>query len=121
MLLTREQILKTRDYDTKDVVIPEWGGASVRIRSLSLRERGILLDRPGTTNIERLTTICLTVTFCAIDEKGEPLFTEEDVAALSHKSEKAMERLANAILELSGIGVKPEDVEKNSAAAPTGS
>lgn len=119
MLLTREQILKTKDYERKTIDLKEWGG-DVIIRSLSHRERAEIFDRPTSTAVERTKTEALVVASAVIDETGDPIFQPEDLEALQKKNPKVIERIAKEILVLSGI-FAPEEVEKNFSPVQTAS
>ena len=124
MLLTREQILQADDLKTEDVQVPEWGGA-VRVRALSGDQRdayeaAILIDRDdgkgGTTvDVRRERLRATLASMSIVDEAGQPMFTEQDIAALGKKSARALARVVEAAQRLSGLTKKDmEELEKNS-------
>ena len=103
-MLTREQILQADDLRSVDVDVPEWGG-TIRVRVATGRERakfqqivGNAKDGMPANFMERF------VATCAVDEKGQPLFTGgDDVKELSEKSAVALTKVFNAAAELNGM------------------
>jgi hypothetical protein len=108
-MLTREQILKADDLRHVDVDVPEWGGV-LRLRTITAKDRqkfhagnqkGVMVDFQ-----ERF------IVACAVDEKGDNLFTEDDLKALSGKSSNALNRVFEAAVELNGMSQRGvEDIE----------
>ena len=123
-ILTRDAILASKDISTKTLYIPEWDG-HIRIRGFTARERGqyanlitsggsIQQDRK--TNVQTLTTdigsaMVFAVSCCVIDENDIQLFTPDDLEALAGHSSSVMERIADIILDLSGINMEEEEPE----------
>ncbi len=91
--LTKEQILSADDLDLLEVTVPEWGG-SVFCRVMSVGERDAYerewIGRKE-TGVENFRTKFLQKVLCSKD--GELLFSQEEVAALSQKSARVMNRL----------------------------
>ncbi len=118
MILNREQILAANDVKTKVVEVPEWGG-SVIVRGLTSLERDKALARIMNDNnqidLNRLGELRVMIAAMAIiDEQGNALFTEKDVTALGQKSWSAIERISDAVLEISGLTQNAlEQLEKN--------
>lgn len=121
--LGRDAILKASALKTEDVPVPEWGG-SVLVRELRGRERdeweaSLTVQRgqqvvPDSANM-RAKLAARTI----VDPDGEPLFTQQDVAALGELSAAALNRVFDVASRLSGLGpAAAEDAGKNSAAAP---
>lgn len=114
-LLTRDLILAALDLPTKDVEVPEWGGA-VKVRALTGAERdsfeASMLVETGEHRGDKLKN--LRARMCAMTIVGEDghtsLFTEKDVEALGKKSARALNRVFDAARELSGFTDK--DVEQ---------
>ena len=108
-LLNREQVLNSNDLKEKEIECPEWGG-SVKIKALSLTKRNGVMkgaeDNNGKIDFEKLQV--LTFIECVI----EPKFTIADYIALSNKSHTAMDRVVQAVYELSGISVSKEGKEE---------
>ena len=123
--LSRDAILAAKSLRTEEVKVPEWGG-TVLVRELSGRERdeweaSLTVMRgkqmvPDVANI-RAKLAARTI----VGDDGEPVFTQQDVAALGELSAAALDRVFDVASRLSGLN--PEDVEamtKNSGAAPGG-
>lgn len=114
MLLSRDEILGAHDRKTEDVAVPEWGG-TVRVRALSGAERdayeaGIVqIKGDGSRKFTLANARARLVSLSVVDENGEHLFSEADVAALGAKSATALERVFDVARRLSGLS--DEDVE----------
>jgi hypothetical protein len=105
--LNRQQILAARDISTRVIEVPEWGG-EVRIRGLNGAERVKIaqrsMDANGQVSSENaLDLMILIPALCLIDDDDRPMFTEDDVAALSEKNGDVLQRIMSAVLELSDI------------------
>jgi hypothetical protein len=119
--LTRDAILKAAVLKTEDVPVPEWGG-SVLVRELRGRERdeweaSLAVQRgrqmvPDVANM-RAKLVARTV----VDADGEPVFTQQDVAALGELSAAALDRVFEAASRLSALN--PADVEEMGKASGT--
>lgn len=113
-LLSKEQILSAVDIETKEVDVPEWGGA-VLIKMMSGTERDefeLLLTKGGTQNIKNFRAKYLAK--CLVGEDGELLFSEKEIPALGKKSVRALERVYNEALTLNAFsGDDVEALEKN--------
>lgn len=125
MLLSRDDILKSEDLETREVDVPEWGG-TVLVRGLTGHERNryeaSVTQQRGKHTVTVLDDITAKlVAACIVDADGKRLFTEGDIGALSEKSGAALQRVADVALELSGMtSTSDEDAEENSEAAPSG-
>ncbi len=115
MALNREQILKAADKNTVIVDVPEWGG-EVIVATMS----GFARDRFEASVVGKnggVNTINIRAKLAAntlVDEKGELLFTEDDIAKLGNKSAAALERVFAASQKLNLISSKDvEDLAKN--------
>jgi hypothetical protein len=123
-LLNRKQILDVSDIKTQDVDVPEWGG-TVRVRGMSGTERSKYEDTYiriwDKVSIDLSHAREQLVSMTAIDEKGELLFTQEDVIALGEKSASGLERVYQVARRLSGLTkADMEELAKNSISAPSG-
>lgn len=114
-LLTKDQILNAEDNRTEIVDVPEWGG-KVKVAVMS----GFSRDRFETSIIgsnggQNLTNMrAKVVAASVVDEKGELLFTEKDIAKLGKKSAAALDRIFSVAQRLSGItDVDVEELAKN--------
>ena len=116
--LNKAEILAQDDLKYEDVQIPEWGGAFVRVRSMSASERDRFeagtVQRNGknvTTNLENIRArLCIQ---CVVDESGERMFQEEDTFPLGGKSAAALDRIFAVAQRLNGL--REEDVNELAA------
>lgn len=110
--LTRAAILDADDLKTSTVPVPEWGG-EVIVRMLNGAERDtfdalIMASKEGKGLVAHLVAVA------TIDEKGERLFTEEDIPALQKKSGAALARVYGAAMKLNRLGAADaKALEKN--------
>lgn len=116
-LLSKSAILGASDLKHEDVPVPQWGG-SVRVRTMNGIERDefrALLSADGGIPIGKFSAALLAATI--VDEKGERLFTMEDVEALQKKSAASLDAPAAVAMRLNGLGGSAvEDAVKNSEA-----
>lgn len=117
--LKKVDIVSAPDLAVADVDVPEWGGV-VRVRALSAAEdaadtRGMLLERNGQVMMAsdgktplmsakgiaerdiRLAAMAI------IDENGERMFSDAELAQLGGKNKAALDRIVAKAKELSGI------------------
>lgn len=105
---TRDSILGFVDFEKRDLVIPEWGGMIVRIRTMTASERD-QLEAPLVQDSANGREPTLTnfrariMALVCINEDGSRMFTLDDVGALGEKHAGAITRIAEAALELSGF------------------
>jgi hypothetical protein len=100
-MLTRDAILAAKDFDYKDVDVPEWGG-SVRIRGLSAKERdGFEASLAKSQDLSNIRS--RLVVLAVIDEDGERVFTDADAEKLGEKNAQVMCRLFDVVRNLSGM------------------
>lgn len=126
-ILTKAEILAASDLVTQTVDVPEWGG-SVVIRAMSGAQRDayeLSLTKPGADGkfvIDPENMRAKLLLYTLVDEQGNPLFTVDDLAALSAKSAAALARVFVAAQTLNGLdrGAVDEAV-KNSDGGPADS
>jgi hypothetical protein len=116
-VLGKEDILKAEDIDTIEVEVPEWGGV-VKLRAMpgSLRDEweSILVSRKKGSKLNLKGIKALAIAYAAVDEEGNLLFTTDDVKAINEKSSAPIERLADAVMKMNGLGEEDlKDLEKN--------
>lgn len=103
-LLDKAAILAAADLKHEDVAVPEWGG-DVRVRTMTGTQREAfgtaLAGDDGKADMG--TFRVKLVVACAVGEDGEPLFTFDDVHALSQKSGAALDRVFSAASKLNGM------------------
>jgi hypothetical protein len=96
------------------VQVPEWGG-TVRVQAFTGSKReewsrgvGSSDDKDDGTAMARL------LVYTCVDESGVPLFSLDDVLALSKASSVALERIVRVAIRLCGLGATAvETAEKN--------
>lgn len=116
--LTRAAILAADDIKTEAVLVPEWSG-SVLVRGLTGAQRDKfetkIIEQRGTKQIWHREHIrAWMVVMSVVDEDGDYLFSDTDVAAVSQKSAGALERIFSAAQRLSGITRSDvEELSKN--------
>lgn len=101
--LSKQQILDAQDREYVDVEVPEWGG-TVRISTMTAAQRDryevMFAEARNGANGANTSLRALLVAACAVDEKGDALFTLADVEALGLKSGTALNRVFARALDL---------------------
>lgn len=109
--LSRGAILTVDDLGSEEVFIPKWGGY-VTVRGMSAGERSrfakLFSDEDMPDDAQ-----AMLAQMCTVDADGEPMFTADDIPALSAKSPEALETIASVVMRLSGMSQSIEDAEKN--------
>ena len=124
-LLTKEQILKVKDIETRTVHVPEWGG-DVLVRGMTGIERdqfeAKILDQSGKkTKVNLQNARARLVAITCVDADGNRIFSESEIVLLGTKSAAALDRVYDVAASLSGIS--DEDIEEllgNSKATTSG-
>lgn len=110
--LTRDAILEMSDRATREVDVPEWGG-TVTIKEWGLPERGAfveIMEKRSSGEMGMADAMALCVVLSVVDENGNRIFTDKDVAVVSCKSGKAAERIFSAAMALNMITRKDVEV-----------
>ena len=98
-------ILSFSDLRTKEVEVPQWK-QTVRIREMGLDDgvKFVSLMRNAQGDSVTLTgeDIAGVVARGVINEKGERVFSDDDIPALAKKSQKALMLLYGEVIGLSG-------------------
>lgn len=120
MILTREQILQSDDLQPSEVEVKEWGG-SVFVRAMDAEERSDIekrfKGRDPTMDLADFRTTLVALT--TANEKGELLFTLDDIALLKKKHSNAIETIFETASAKNGFTKKDvEELEKNSESDP---
>ena len=113
--VTREALLGLRQRPEESVPVPELGdGMSVRVVGFTARERAQFetslqgpKGKPSRSKIQQIRERLIVAT-CR-DDEGNPLFTSDDIDALSQVSVTIVARLADAAQRVCGMG--DSDVE----------
>ena len=106
-MLTRDEILKKVDTQIKIVKVPEWGG-DVRVRGMTGEERdafegSIVTVVGGKSVVDTKNIRAKLIVQCVVDEKGERMFSEEDINVLGKKSASALQRVFSLAGDLCGL------------------
>ncbi len=113
--LSREQILSVTDLRRETLAIPEWGGEII-VRGMAAYERDKILtaidpSKSTMTDSQLKATLCFQ---CVINSQGQRVFTEADIDILQTKNPQVLDKIANRILGLSGVGeAAVASIEKN--------
>jgi len=119
-VLTRDQLLGQCERRYRDVELP--GGGSVRIRSLSEKEKSAyeteLMTGKGTFRRSRLDDAKRRLmVLCLVDEDGQPLLQRGDTAALENLDGAVTSHIYDEIREHCGFDAEDiEEAVKNSNA-----
>lgn len=117
--LTKDQILAADDLGLLKLSVPEWGG-DVYIRVMTVGERDAYENewqRKKETGVDDFRTKFLVR--CLVDEKGNRLFDNGDVARLATKSARVMNRVWMAAMEHNNLSDQSiEELAKNSDPGP---
>lgn len=127
----RDAILRASVLRTEEVKVPEWadpetGADTVLVRELRGRERdeweASLAVQRGKQMVPDVANLrAKLVARCVVDGDLEPLFTQQDVAALGELSAAALDRVFDVAAKLSGLNENDlEEMAKNSGTAPDG-
>lgn len=116
MALSREQLLARLDQRKYEEV------EGVRIRSLTSNERVQFARARDNQNETRIDPVALLVVLAAVDENGNRLFpTLQDVDAVSAGDGALVDRIADAVMDLSAMSAQAvDDAGKNSEPTPSG-
>jgi hypothetical protein len=106
MALSKKAILAANDVKLDKVHVPEWGD-DVFIKTLSGTERDAFEDAYSTEKMKNFRSRFLVLTLC--DDKGERLFTDEEVDSLGSKSAAVINRIFEKAWALNAF--RNEDVE----------
>lgn len=112
--LTKLDILSVADVKTEEVDVPEWGG-TITVRGMTGAARDVweqMLIKDGKASIDNARAKLVAVS--VVDEKGEFMFTESDIALLGKKSASALTRIVNVAQRLSRLSnADIEETAKN--------
>lgn len=101
----RDRILAADDIGRRTVEVPEWD-AEVEVRTMTAAARSAMLkrctDQAGNLDTEKLYVL-LVISSTFDPETGDKLFTESDTGPLGEKSAAAVETVARAVMEMSGM------------------
>jgi hypothetical protein len=114
MALTKDQILAADDMGLLEVQVPEWGG-SVFVRVMTVGERDSYENEwmvNKATGVNNFRSKFLQRVLC--NEKGELLFSRDEVEKLAAKSAKVIGRVWEAAMRHNHLSDKDvEELAKN--------
>ena len=116
--ITKADIVAFNDLKSEVIEVPEWGG-SVTIRRMTGGERDayeadIFESKGAQLQLKRENFRAKLIARCLVDDNGERMFSDGEIAALSKKSAAALDRLFTACQRLNGMtGAEQEKIEKN--------
>lgn len=117
-MLTKEQILGSKDLHVTRVEIPEWGGP-VFLRAFTLADRIELEARPDNADVAAASVNAVAIALC--DADGNRLFHGDDIDALKAKNANVLLRLFRQVAKINALSKKDvEEIVKNGEAAPLG-
>ena len=111
--LTRDAILAAASLKTEEVDVPQWGGV-VLVRELRGRERdeweASLATQRGKTMVPDVANMrAKLVARSVVGDDGEPVFTQQDVAALGELSASALDKVFEVASRLSALSQQDLD------------
>lgn len=115
MALSKSKILAANDTKLDKVNVPEWGD-DVYIKTLSGTDRDLFEDAYSRDKMKNFRARFLVLTLC--DDKGDRLFSDEDVDSLGKKSAVVLNRLFEKAWSLNAF--RGEDVEALGKDSPSG-
>lgn len=108
----RDRIIALRPYTSELVEVPAWG-ETVEVRSLPLGERNDMMMSvmDPVTNKPDLKAMypALLIATAYNPETGEKVFAPDDAATIQGLDANAVDRVAKAALNLSGMGKDDKD------------
>ena len=120
----RERILNTHDVESELLPIPEWN-ETVEVRGLDGDGRATLYQQAlnqETKTLDFAKAFPILALACTFDpDSGERVFQDEDLPQLKRKNGKALERIVQKAMELSGLteGAVDEAGKSSSTPAPS--
>jgi len=113
----RDDILSMDDQKSQIVIINEWGGLNILVKSLSAVQRYDLLNQcMNGDKIDGVKLYIHTAIACSYDPENpdEKIFLKDDFDVLKVKSASAIEQITTVANEINGIGEQEVKVaEKN--------
>lgn len=116
--LSAEDILAADDREYATVPVPEWSktnpNAVVRIRSWSAAEAMQFVESNENKATQKSAGVRM-VLMSACNEKGELIFNRQQLEALKTRSQKALGRVAEAVMALNDLTIKGAEAALESA------
>jgi hypothetical protein len=115
----RDDILAADDLPREPLVVPEWSGKTVFIRTLSGTERDAfeasnVKQKGRTAEFSRANLRARLAVLVVCDSEGKRIFGDDDASALGRKSGAALDRIFDVANRLNRLSEQAaEDAEKN--------
>lgn len=123
MTSLREQILAAGlpERRTKPVEMPEWGGGvTVYARQFLPADTEAIAKLIDGKNVSRGTVTAWTLIRGVVGADGQPVFGREDVEWLMNNPVAVTGRILEALTELNGPDMLPDDIEASFVPGPNG-
>lgn len=118
----KHDILKAGARRVETVIVPEWGGVTLRVRSLSGndRDRYELAIFEGRRSGGLFNPRALMVALSAVHETGERVFADADIPALGDLDARGLDRVFEVAQRISGVGGGAIEAAAGNSARPDG-
>jgi hypothetical protein len=101
LILSKENILGSVDYEIHKVDVPKWGGeVCLRPFTAKLKDKIEQLTQTPNPNIS-LRAIALAGSIC--NENGELMFNDREIKSLEEKSAESVDIVMSKIFSINGI------------------
>jgi len=108
-MLSKEDILGALDLSAITVEVPEWGG-EVKMAPMTGYERDTIDTDVANDKMATINLRARVVGYCIVDDDGNRVFNNNELAALGKKSSKVLNRLFEIARNL--CGMTEEDVKE---------
>jgi hypothetical protein len=117
MALSKDAIFSVNDSDLVEFSVPEWDG-TILLRSMSGKQRNDYEHWASTQSKAKVPDYRgireRLIINCVVDENGEQLFSESDIAKLSEKNSEVIDRIHTKCRVICGMDEDAvEDAVKN--------
>jgi len=109
----KQQIFSAKDIRLEEFKVSEWD-TTVWLKALTYEERNKILEASGirTTreenkpvDVDQVENFVMSLLIEGVrDSNGNQIFNKGDIEALSKKSASAIDKIATALMEISGFG-----------------
>lgn len=109
MTISKSEFLTPLPTKIEEVPLPEFGeGKSIKVHGMTARERAMwerqFQKADGTPRVARYQEFRERLLIaCCRDDSGAPMFTLEDIVALSQQQVNVVDRIVNAAKSMCGI------------------
>ena len=106
-MLTKDQILSNVKLNQETVFVKEWGGdVTVSEMSGTMRDAWEQAIQEKDASGKLVSVRAKLVVCTVVDEKGERLFTDEDMPAIGKLSSTVLAKVCEVALRLNGLGAE---------------